>query len=222
MPAKSPAPPRPALSLPQASSTPPATPVRPLKASTRGLTHLNSAAVELERRRQKEALPKLGEKLIAEVVQQAFEEVIVDLLKIIKQEAAARTYVKAKARRKEDIERWSGWVFDAVRAGDIESIAREALLSEVARRYLIRRAVWHWRDWAEESRQARETAIKEREETFDRLRFMGLGETIFVDKESASLPSLELEKVHKPLDAFETDVALHQVRILAGFEARRD
>jgi len=201
------------IQLPPQSNQSPvsATPIRDTEKLSKSVARQDFASTELERRRQRQALPLLADRLIGEIVQQVFGEITADLLRTAKQVAAARTCAKAKTRRKENILLWSEWTYQVLRAEAIHRILEEAVLGEVRRRFLVRRAIRRWRDWASRTREAREIAFKEREETFDRLRSMGLGEALsFGDASMPAGPS-DPAKSKGPLDEFEVDIALQQV-----------
>ena len=158
-------------------------------------------------------MPLLGDKLIQEVVRQVFEVIALDLLKIIKQEVAARTYAEANVMRRDSINSWSQWIFDALRQEAIDLVAQHSLSGEIWRRMSVRRAVRHWRKWAQNSRKAREDQTREREETFDRLRTMGLGESVYIAHNAMPDMTSDLANADPPMDDFEVDVALHQVNL---------
>ena len=85
-------------------------------------------------------------------------------------------------------------------------------MNELKRRYLVRGAIMHWRGWTARMKKAREDAIRDREETFDRLGLMGLGGVVpSVDAQAMEAAEAESES-HQRMEEFEVDVALHQVR----------
>ena len=139
--------------------------------------------------------------------------ITLDLQKIIKREAAARTYAKTNALRRESIDLWSQWIFDALREEAIDLIIEHSFLGEIRRRMSVRRALRHWTSWAQHSRKAREDELRMREETFDRLRTMGLGDSVYIaDRVTSDIP-FDLANADPRMDDFEADVALHQVSL---------
>ena len=130
---------------------------------------------EEDRARQRQALPAVREMLIDDVISSLLEDMSSDLVRVVKQEVAARTYAKAKARRKEDILQWSTLVYDLLRAEVTRNVAREVLLHEIRIRMVVREVIRHWSDWAKKSRLNKEINGKMKEATFLRLSRMGLG-----------------------------------------------
>lgn len=210
-PSKSPAPPASIRQLspvqPSPITTPVLAPPSPLRASVRR-PHLTDA----DRARRQHALPFVRNMLIKEVVDEIISGMAPDLLAMVKQEAAAKAYVQAKAKRQEMIEDWSAQILESILREDIAQLSMEALADEIHERNLVRRVVLHWRDWAHQSRLDRETRERDRQETLSRLSRMGLGGASLGTaqdgpRSGGSMP----EEMPRVLDELETDVVFHDM-----------
>ncbi|TYJ54021.1 hypothetical protein B9479_005355 [Cryptococcus floricola] len=132
-----------------------------------------------ERLQRKAALPAITDLLLIDVMRAMVQDHLgVEVEGMVNQQMAERKHVQMKRWRKEAIGQWSQSVFTDLIASEIRAAARKAVVRDLRRRYIVRRAVQHWQAWAKERRERREMAVKKREEMYDELRAMGLSRSV--------------------------------------------
>ncbi|KAK4687511.1 hypothetical protein P7C73_g2606, partial [Tremellales sp. Uapishka_1] len=158
------------------------------------------AVLKSARKTRKETVSSLADDLITEVLLSMFEP---QLKSIVKQELAAREYAAAKAARHEMLHGVAASLYAQLEDDCIRQQAEGVAQLERRRRFLIKRAVHHWKVWTKRMIRERETLRREREEMFSRLDAMGLGRSVSIRGEERDL---DMER----MDEFEIDVSLHQ------------
>ncbi|WVR07384.1 hypothetical protein IAU60_004425 [Kwoniella sp. DSM 27419] len=243
IPAKPPSPTLPPFSLPRplspGSSAPLAStsPVQVKKrsasalltSSTSGLSRSVSRSTLTESYRehakQVSALPDVCDLLVDEVIQSMIgDHLAVDLANLVKQRQAAVTHQRRKALRAEAIERWKKSTLDMLLDTQIRRVAETALVAELKRRHLVRKAVTFWRSWARSRTQSREDAARKRNDMFAYLSERGLSRSQSrFDVEMEELPvesDSGLTREMERLDSLQIDIAInHAERIKDNFFA---
>ncbi|WWD02476.1 hypothetical protein V865_000516 [Kwoniella europaea PYCC6329] len=174
------------------------------------------ADVHKQREEQLNALPEICDMLVDEVIQSMIEDHLsADLTRYVKQQKAATEYQRRKVLRSEAILHWSQGVFHQLVDHETERIARVAVLEELKRRYLTRRAIRYWKSWAKLQRQNREQSEKKRVNMYTYLNGMGLSKSISslpaVSRSDTTTPisdidmSLEIER----LDSLQIDIEIN-------------
>ncbi|ORX38670.1 SAC3/GANP/Nin1/mts3/eIF-3 p25 family-domain-containing protein [Kockovaella imperatae] len=201
------------ITEPSSSSAPSSTPSakalgkRPALPSP-PLSRSLSRASEADRRKSRQALPALRDAMLQELMQSTLSDMTIDLLKMVKQEQAARQYHQAADKRHNAIQTWSQWVYDSLKQQRIDRILAKAVLNELKWRYLARKYLAIWRDWARERRRAQAALRKERARVLTTFQSMGLGsaDTLLaehsVDSAEGGMP--------EDRDEFLVDVALRE------------
>ncbi|WVQ99863.1 hypothetical protein IAU59_007006 [Kwoniella sp. CBS 9459] len=130
---------------------------------------------QVDRRTQLDAVPDICDLLIDEAIQSIIDDHLSDELKhIVKQQKAAIDYQQRKILRSQAIQQWASGTFDRLLSAETRRIAESALLEELKRRYLVRRAIRFWRSWAKTRTRLREEATKKRDTMYSSLNGMGL------------------------------------------------
>jgi hypothetical protein len=159
-------------------------------------------------------VPILADELVNRVVEELLADLRPELAKHVQREAAARAYAARKVRRKEEIQRWSGWVADDLLGEVLRKITGEMLQKERKRRSKIVRDQ-EYSQKMEAMRQAEEKVGRERQEMMRRLKGMGLSHSPGLGMKDpvgleSSLRSRSIASDER-MDEFESDVALLQV-----------
>jgi hypothetical protein len=160
-----------------------------------------------ERVKYRQNAPGVRDELIDTVLQFLLDEMTPDLLRLVKQESAAREYAGKKHLRLEEIDRWSNKIFEKMREEVVEDLVRQVLGIELRKRFLVRKVGKMWKDWARKEREAREESLRVREETFERLKGLGLSASVSGSLTDARDGTGDEER----MDEFQVDVALKQV-----------
>ncbi|ODO06556.1 hypothetical protein I350_03911 [Cryptococcus amylolentus CBS 6273] len=149
-------------------------PPRLSKSTSKPLSELHT-----KRLQRKAALPAVTDLLLVEVMRAMVQDHLgVEVEGMVNQQMAERRHVQMRRWRKEAIGQWSQSVFTDLITSEIRAVARKAVVRDLRRRYILRRAVQHWQAWAKERRERREMAVKKREEMYDELRAMGLSRSV--------------------------------------------
>jgi hypothetical protein len=126
---------------------------------------------------------------------------------MLKQERAAKEYIKKKEYRAVEIGKMSNRVFEKMNEEVVAELLRGVVLEELRRRGFVRRLGRKWKEWARAKRKEREESVRMREEAFIDMKGLGLGGTVSGSSGSLAERDRELEGS----DEFEVDVALQQV-----------
>ena len=199
-------------------STPKSVPIAPATPPRKRIT-------PEERAKRLATAPTLCHDLIREVVDRLVDENRPMLRSVIKQEAAAIQHTALRRRRFSKIEEWARSLFGMLYTDAVKSIAKKALLGEIAQRHIVRNVIKHWRRWARRRRYAREDAVRDRTEAFERLGRMGIGRGQTMVTGNDDLPNGSIAgsgsewatpELRDRQDEMDVDNALHQV------ESRKD
>nr|XP_018261336.1 uncharacterized protein I303_05773 [Kwoniella dejecticola CBS 10117]OBR83494.1 hypothetical protein I303_05773 [Kwoniella dejecticola CBS 10117] len=168
-----------------------------------------------ERNKRLGALPEICARLVDEVIHSMISDHLTsDLTKHVKQQKAAADYQRRRVMRSEAILRWSQDTFEKLVDQEVRRISRAALLEELKRRFLTRRAVRQWRSWAKTQRRYREESEKKRSSMLNHLNSMELSRSTLrmpgplepSDTTEISIGSAEIER----LDALQIDIEINQ------------
>lgn len=120
----------------------------------------------------------MADELIASVVSSLVDKAKPSLEKIVKVQESAKAYQDAKVARRAAIERYADLAVERMMLERVEEISYSVYHSEQRVRHLTREIAGHWRSWAARMQALREKAELERQQTFKRLRGMGLARSI--------------------------------------------
>lgn len=139
----------------------------------------------------------------------SLSDMTIDLLKMVKQEEAARQYHQAAEKRHDAIHTWSQWVYSDLRDQAINRVLIKVVLKELKWRYLARKYLTLWRSWARQRRKAQAALRRERAKVFTTFETMGLGSSDTLVAEY--LPAESKNGASDDHDEFLVDVALREV-----------
>ncbi|WWC71700.1 uncharacterized protein I206_105658 [Kwoniella pini CBS 10737] len=155
-----------------------------------------------ERKKQLQALPDICDLLLDEVIESMISDhLLSDIERLVKQQKAAAEYQRRKVLRSEAILDWSKGVLEKMVDQETKRISRNALLEEIKRRYLTRRAIRHWNSWAKAQRCHREDSEKKRSDMLIHLKGMGLSKS--TSRMIGSIESLEATELDDEMEEIE-------------------
>lgn len=195
------------------------TPAKPLS-PPRVVTPLGQRRVQPENDRIKasrqlvrNASSLLADELISSVVSSLVDKAKPSLEKIVKQHESAKAYADAKAARRAAIERYASLAVERMLLERVEEISYSVYHSEQRVRRLAREVAEHWRSWAARMQALREQAERERQQTFQRLKGMGLARSVAsydIGAGTSSAWSVADTDTVVP-DEYEMNLELHEV-----------
>lgn len=208
------------LSPPPQSTPQPFVAVSAAKTSVPSAPSQLSANEILERHRYETVLPKIRDLLLKEVAEELLLQIEPDLARIVKQREAALLHSRKKTARQKLVVQWAEETYQSMLDSVIHDIGRETLLMEVGRRTRLRRSLYHWRRWARRQREEREEAARERQGMLDRLSGMSLSHSTVAWNDGYPTPITDggFLNTDRPMDEFEVDVSLQQVRLVDHME----
>ena len=181
--------------------------------ATAPLSSSQSRLSEAQRLTNRRVAPLLKDELLETVMRDALGDIQVDLLKMVKQEAAARQHRVTSDQRQQAVQIWCKWVFDAMREQLIEKAARKAVLRVLKRSYLRRKYFALWRTFfgasASSKRLAQPKTVAWFVGAFSR---MGLGGNSTMLSEHDLIPDIAASIAGSDTrDEFVMDVSLREV-----------
>ncbi|ORY35387.1 SAC3/GANP/Nin1/mts3/eIF-3 p25 family-domain-containing protein [Naematelia encephala] len=157
--------------------------------------------------------PAITDRIMQEVIASMLNQVTPEINRVYKQTLAAQAYAEAKVRRQETIVRCTQETFDIMRDELVRSIATDVIAKEYRRRRVTKRIFHRWLDYVKRMKGKRAELEREREETFERLKGMGLGGNVMGDLddgEDLDMAASQGGAVQEYMDEFEADVVLRQ------------
>ncbi|WRT68245.1 uncharacterized protein IL334_005221 [Kwoniella shivajii] len=166
-----------------------------------------------DRQNRLHSLPDICDLLVDDVIQQMIaDHLSSDLERYAKQQKAATEYQRRKVLRSEAILQWSQSILTRLADEETKRIANIALLGELKRRYLTRRAIRFWRSWAKTQRRNREEAEKKRGTIFTHLTSMGLSKSVSStprNESPAPIGDIDMSLEIERMDGLQIDIEIN-------------
>ncbi|KAK8854914.1 hypothetical protein IAR55_003653 [Kwoniella newhampshirensis] len=179
--------------------------------SSSGVSRKPLSDSQVDRHRRITAIPAVCDQLIAEVIRQMVEDYASeDIVRFVKQQAAATQYRKQKRLRAQAINAWSRETFQLMLAEQTRLVAQFAVMADIKRRFLVRKAITFWRSWAKSKRQNREEAAKKRAAMYTNLTGMGLSRSMSISRSETSTPVSDIDAMLEAtrLDSLQIDIEI--------------